>query len=65
MSQLPLDDLRVCFHDDAEQCLCRKPAPGLLLAAARDHNINLKTSFMIGDRWKNIEAGQRAACKII
>ncbi len=65
MSQLPLDDLRVCFHDDAEHCACRKPAPGLLLAAAIDHNINLKNSFMIGDRWKDVEAGQRAACKTI
>ena len=65
MAELPLDDLRVCFHDDAERCACRKPAPGLLLTAAIDHNINLNNSYMIGDRWKDIEAGQRAACKTI
>lgn len=65
MSQLPLDDLRVCFHDDAEHCACRKPAPGLLQAAALDHHIHLNNSFMIGDRWKDIEAGQRAGCQTI
>lgn len=65
MSQLPLDDLRVCFHDDSDDCLCRKPRPGLLLEAAKDHHIALETSYMIGDRWKDIEAGSRAGCKTI
>ncbi len=65
MTQLPLDDFRVCFHDDKDLCLCRKPLPGLLLDAASEHGIDLKDSFMIGDRWKDIEAGQRAGCKTI
>lgn len=63
--QLPLDDIRVCYHDDADHCPCRKPEPGLLLQAAHDWSIDLSVSFMIGDRWKDIEAGRRAGCKTI
>ena len=65
MSQLPLDEIRVCYHDDADDCACRKPAPGLLVDAAKEYGIDLANSFMIGDRWKDIEAGQRAGCKTI
>lgn len=61
-SQLPLDEFRVCCHDDADHCTCRKPAPGLLLAAAQEHNLDLAACFMIGDRWRDIEAGRRAGC---
>ena len=43
----------------------RKPNPGSLFSAAKDHDINLDKSFMIGDRWKDIEAGIRAGCKTI
>lgn len=64
-NQLPLDDIRVCYHDDADHCQCRKPAPGLLLRAAQDWNIDLSASFMVGDRWKDMEAGRRAGCKTI
>jgi len=63
--QLPLDDIRVCYHDDADYCSCRKPEPGLLLQAARVWNIDLVASFMAGDRWKDIEAGRRAGCRTI
>jgi D-glycero-D-manno-heptose 1,7-bisphosphate phosphatase len=60
-----LDEIRVCYHDDADACVCRKPLPGLLLQAANDYAIDLASSIMIGDRWKDIEAGQRAGCKTI
>lgn len=63
--QVPVDYIRVCYHDDRDKCSCRKPAPGLLLQAAADFQINLSTSFMIGDRCKDIEAGRRAGCKTI
>ncbi len=63
--RLPLDDMRVCYHDDADHCPCRKPEPGLLLEAAQDWEIDLSASFMVGDRWKDIEAGQRAGCKTV
>jgi D-glycero-D-manno-heptose 1,7-bisphosphate phosphatase len=62
---LQLDDVRVCPHDDQARCECRKPEPGLLLEAARAANIDLKSSFMIGDRWRDVEAGRRAGCHSI
>ncbi len=65
MSTLPLDEIRVCYHDDADQCECRKPSPGLITQAALEYDIDVQQSFMIGDRWKDIEAGQRAGCKTI
>lgn len=62
---LPLDEVRVCVHDDADACACRKPAPGLLEEAARDGDLSLRDSFMVGDRWRDIEAGRRAGCTTI
>jgi D-glycero-D-manno-heptose 1,7-bisphosphate phosphatase len=64
-SRLPIDDIYVCYHDDADECDCRKPAPGLLLDAARKHGIELKESFLIGDRWRDVETGRRAQCKTL
>ena len=64
-SALPIDEFRTCFHDDTAACDCRKPMPGALLAAAKDHGIALEKSFMIGDRWRDIEAGERAGCRTI
>jgi D-glycero-D-manno-heptose 1,7-bisphosphate phosphatase len=61
-SQLPIDEIRVCYHDDADMCECRKPSPGMLFAAAEAHAIDLPGSVMIGDRWRDIEAGRRAGC---
>jgi D-glycero-D-manno-heptose 1,7-bisphosphate phosphatase len=58
-----LDDFRVCWHDDADRCACRKPKPGLLLEAARDHAIDLRRSFVIGDRWRDVLAGAAAGCR--
>jgi D-glycero-D-manno-heptose 1,7-bisphosphate phosphatase len=58
-------EFRTCPHDDQDACLCRKPSPGALLEAARVHNIDLERSFMIGDRWRDIEAGHNAGCKTI
>jgi D-glycero-D-manno-heptose 1,7-bisphosphate phosphatase len=63
--RLPLDEIRVCPHDDADRCQCRKPAPGLLLDAARDWGIDLEGSVMVGDRWRDVEAGRRAGCKTV
>jgi len=60
MGRLPLDDVKVCYHDDADRCSCRKPAPGMILEAAKEHDVDLARSFMVGDRWKDIEAGERA-----
>jgi D-glycero-D-manno-heptose 1,7-bisphosphate phosphatase len=63
--RLPLDEIKVCTHVDADACHCRKPKPGLLLDAARERGIDLSKSIMIGDRWRDIEAGQAAGCSTI
>jgi D-sedoheptulose 7-phosphate isomerase len=65
LASLPLDDIVVCCHTDQDNCDCRKPLPGMLLEAARRHRIDLSASFMVGDRWRDIEAGYNAGCKTI
>jgi len=62
---LQLDDVLVCPHDDADGCVCRKPQPGLLIEGARRWGVDLSSSFMIGDRWRDIEAGRRAGCTTV
>jgi D-glycero-D-manno-heptose 1,7-bisphosphate phosphatase len=62
---LRLDGCFVCYHDDADHCDCRKPLPGLLLRAAEQHNIDLRSSFLIGDRWRDVEAGYAAGCRTV
>ncbi len=61
-----LDDFLVCPHapdgDERPACTCRKPAPGLLLAAAREHGIDLPSSWIVGDKLDDVEAGRRAGC---
>jgi D-sedoheptulose 7-phosphate isomerase len=64
-SSLPIDDIFVCYHDDADHCACRKPLPGLLFEAQRKHNIDLPRSFFVGDRWRDIDAGHAAGCKTV
>jgi len=62
---VPVDDIRVCYHDNTDNCACRKPKSGLLLAAVQDRGIDLSRSFMVGDRWTDIEAGRRAGCQTV
>ena len=62
---LSIDEFRTCYHDAGDGCDCRKPAPGALLAAAGAHGIDLQRSFMVGDRWRDVEAGVRAGCKTV
>ncbi len=64
-THLPIDEFSVCYHVDEDHCACRKPAPGQLIAAARKHQIDLSQSYMIGDRWRDVEAGQNAGCQTI
>jgi D-glycero-D-manno-heptose 1,7-bisphosphate phosphatase len=63
--ELPLDAIYVCYHDNSDNCACRKPKPGMLLKAAVDKHIDLNTSFMVGDRWKDIAAGKAAGVKTV
>lgn len=64
-ANLPLDDVRVCYHTDADGCACRKPQPGMLRDAAAAWNIDMNASFMVGDRWRDIDAGRAAGCRTI
>lgn len=64
-AEVPVDAIFVCPHDDADRCACRKPQPGLLLSAAREHGIDLARSFMVGDRWRDVEAGRAAGCRTV
>jgi D-glycero-D-manno-heptose 1,7-bisphosphate phosphatase len=62
---LPLDAFRVCDHDDSSGCPCRKPKPGLIIRAANDFGIDRTTSFMVGDRWRDVDAGSAAGCRTV
>jgi D-glycero-D-manno-heptose 1,7-bisphosphate phosphatase len=62
-SALPIDEV-VTSYEDGESPR-RKPNPGMLLEAAERHRIDLARSFMIGDRWKDVEAGRRAGCRTV
>ena len=62
---LPVDAIKICPHTSAQNCRCRKPLPGLLLEAAREFNIDLAGSYMIGDRAGDIVAGHAAGCRSI
>jgi D-sedoheptulose 7-phosphate isomerase len=61
-TSLGIDAIRICPHDDADRCNCRKPKPGMLLEAAAICNVDCSRSFMIGDGWKDMEAGRAAGC---
>lgn len=63
--QLPVDAIKACYHAQTEGCECRKPKPGMLLDAAHDLGIDLAASFMVGDRWSDIDAGRAAGCRTV
>ena len=63
-NKLNLDDVFVCFCKD-DSCKNRKPNPGMLIQAKKKFNVNLKKSFFIGDRWRDIDAGKKVGCKTI
>lgn len=60
--RLPLDDIQVCYHDDPDECACRKPKPGMIMAAAERFGVDVAASYMVGDRWRDIDAGLAAGC---
>lgn len=68
-ADVTLLDVLVCPHapapDGRPSCLCRTPAPGLLLRAARRHGIDLARSWMVGDTLDDVEAGRRAGCRTL
>jgi D-glycero-D-manno-heptose 1,7-bisphosphate phosphatase len=63
--QMPIDAIKACYHIDADQCNCRKPKPGMILEAAEQYGIDLSASVVVGDRWRDTEAGRAAGCLTI
>jgi len=64
-SQVPVDDIKMCLHVEADGCECRKPKPGMLMEATHEHGIDLAASYLVGDRWRDIGAGKAAGCLTI
>ena len=62
---LPIDEFVVCAHDNADACLCRKPKPGMVLEAAARHAVDLGRSFLVGDRWRDIDCGAAAGVRTV
>jgi D-glycero-D-manno-heptose 1,7-bisphosphate phosphatase len=60
-----IDAVYYCPHETQPSCRCRKPQPGMLLDAAREHDIDLRASWMIGDSDVDVEAGRNAGCKTV
>lgn len=63
-----LDAIEVCYHAGArhgEPCECRKPKPGLLLRAASAHGLDLEQSFVVGDRWRDVDCARAAGCRAV
>ncbi|MBX6324553.1 MAG: HAD family hydrolase [Chthoniobacterales bacterium] len=68
-SALPwLDRIEVCYHAgqrQGEPCDCRKPRPGMILRAAKELQIDLGASYVVGDRWRDIDCARAAGCRAI
>ena len=62
---LPIDEISVCPHVNESNCFCRKPKPGMIMDLAKKYKIDLGSSYMVGDSWKDISAGLSAGCKTV
>ena len=60
-----IDEFVVCAHDDAADCACRKPKPGMVLEAAARHAVDLRQSFLVGDRWRDVDCGASAGVRTV
>ena len=60
-----LTDIGMCIHDDSDNCTCRKPKPGMIMNLAAQYEIDLTESVMVGDRWRDVDAGNAAGCYTI
>jgi transaldolase len=67
LARLPIDRVEVCYHagKGGPECDCRKPKPGMLRRAAAELNIDLTQSWMVGDRWRDVDCGAAAGCRTI
>jgi D-glycero-D-manno-heptose 1,7-bisphosphate phosphatase len=62
---LPVDRIEVCYDPGEQGSSCYKPAPGMLLRAAREMGVDLRVSFMVGDRWRDVDCGAAAGCRTV
>jgi len=58
LTELGVDEIKCCFHDDSDNCYCRKPKPGMIYEAEQKWGIDLSLSYLIGDRWRDIETAK-------
>jgi D-glycero-D-manno-heptose 1,7-bisphosphate phosphatase len=58
LSELGIDEIKCCFHDDSDNCSCRKPKAGMIYEAEKKWNLDLTLSYLIGDRWRDIETAK-------
>lgn len=65
LKELPLEKIYTCYHDDVTACDCRKPRPGLILEAASEYDLDLEQAWLVGDRWKDIDAGNAVGCQTV
>ena len=65
LDKFPIKEVSICPHEDRHNCLCRKPKPGMLIDLSKKWAVDLNSSFLIGDNWKDIYAGKAAGCKTI
>jgi len=65
LKTFPIKEIMICPHEDRHKCHCRKPKPGMLIDLSKKWLIDLNKSFIIGDSWKDIEAGRAAGCATI
>src|SRR3989338_8612220 len=65
VKKLPFEDIFICLHSRFDNCICKKPKPGMLFEATRKHGINLQSSYVIGDSDSDIKAGDAAGCTTI
>lgn len=63
--RLPIDEFFTCWHDDHDHCHCRKPKPGLLLDGAQKYSVSLADSYLVGDRWRDVDAGAAAGVRTV
>jgi D-glycero-D-manno-heptose 1,7-bisphosphate phosphatase len=60
---LKIENIYCCFHDDVDCCSCRKPKNGLIKKGLAQLDFVPKTFYLVGDRWKDIRAGQESGCQ--
>lgn len=65
VDQAPVDEVSACLHDNADQCACRKPRPGMILDLADRWSVDLAASWMVGDMDRDIDCGRQAGVRTV